>query len=306
VDGPRLSVVVASFRARTTLDACLTALLSQCPHDDVELLLARSDDRADLDDIARAYPTVRVIRAPSGADIPRLRGAGLQASAGALSLMIEDHCVADAEWVASFRPYLDTNVDVIGGGMDNAQAQRAIDWGAFFSEYGFFSALTERAASAPGGVPLLTAANVAYAGRVRHDVAAWMSDGLWENVVHERLRAKGATLRFEPRARVGQNLRYGLIGFLADRYRHGFDYARVRLAETPGMNRLVRALITPLLAPLLTWRVARATVGSSSRAWSFVRALPFTMAFLGAWTMGEAAGYARGPVDARDMTGVTR
>ena len=303
--GARLSVVVASFRTRPVLDACLASLLPQCPYD-VEVLLARAADAGDLAAIAQAYPRVRVVPAPANADVPRLRGAGLQAATGALTLLIEDHCVADPEWVASFRPYLDTNVDVIGGGMDNAQTRRAIDWGAYFAEYGFFSALIEQAASAPGGALLLTGANVAYARRVMPDVVVWMRAGLWENVVHERLRAAGATLRFEPRARVGQNLRYGLIDFLADRYRHGFDYARVRLTETAGMNRLVRALITPLLAPLLTWRVGRTAVGSPSRAWAFVRALPFTMAFLGAWTVGEAVGYARGPVDARDLTGVVR
>jgi hypothetical protein len=182
--------------------------------------------------------------------------------------------------------------------MDNAQPRRALDWGAFFAEYGFFSALTSRA---DGAMPLITGANVAYSRRVLPDVVAWMCDGGWENVVHDRLRASGATFVFEPAARVGQNLTYALGPFVADRFRHGHDYARVRLAESPGSNRWVRVGATLLLPPLLTWRVARTAIGSTGRALAFIRALPFTFVFFGAWAAGEAVGYLRGPSTAPRM-----
>jgi glycosyltransferase involved in cell wall biosynthesis len=288
---PRVSVVVASFRARAVLDACLAALLPQCADDDVELIVARGDDAPALDALTAAYPTVRVVPVAPGADIPRLRGAGLAAAAGELVLLTEDHCVADPHWVSVMRGYLDRPVDVIGGSMDNARTARALDCGAFFAEYGFFAASPANGS----GALLLTGANVAYRRRIVDGVAASMRDGAWENVVHDRLRTAGASLRFEPQARVAQNLTYGFGAFVVDRYEHGRDYARVRLNGASLTTRLLCMAAVPLLPPVLAWRVAKTTTGSKQRTRDFVRALPFTLAFLGAWAAGELSGYLQGP-----------
>ena len=287
-----VSVVVASFRDTLVLAACLDSLVPQCTAESVELIVARADEPAAVAALASAYPTVRFVALAPGADLPRIRGAGLGAARRLLTALTEDHCVADGAWVETMRRHVGGSEDVVGGAMDNARPRRALDWGAFFAEYGFFSALTARA---DGGTTLITGANVAYSRRVLGDVGAWMRDGGWENVVHDRLRTRGATFVVDPAARVGQNLSYAFGPFVADRYRHGHDYARVRLAESPDSNRWVRVAATLLLPPLLTWRVARTAVGSSGRAVAFLRALPFTLAFFGAWSAGEAMGYLRGP-----------
>ena len=287
-----VSVVVASFRDEQVLAACLASLVPQCTAESVELIVVRADEPAAVAALSSPYPTVRFVALAPGADLPRIRGAGLGAARGLLAALTEDHCVADGAWVETMRRHVGGSEDVVGGAMDNARPRRALDWGAFFAEYGFFSALTARA---DVGAPLITGANVAYSRRVLADVVAWMCDGGWENVVHDRLRASGATFAVDPAARVGQNLTYAFGPFVADRYRHGHDYARVRLAESPDSNRWVRVAATLLLPPLLTWRVARTAVGSSSRALAFLRALPFTLAFFGAWSAGEAVGYLRGP-----------
>ena len=297
----RISVVVASFRDRSILDACIVALQPQCRSLGAELIVARADEPAALTSLAAAYPDVRVIQVPMGAGIPELRGAGLSAATGNMVALTEDHCVASPNWVSTMADHADTNVDVVGGGMDNARSGRALEWGAFFAEYGFFSAVSSRPQPA-GTTPLLTGANVAYARRVLPDVVAWTLDGAWENVVHDRLRVAGATMLFDPAARVGQNLMYSLAAFCADRYQHGHDYARVRLALAPHENRWVRIAASLALPPVLTLRVARTATGSAARAVAFVRALPFTFTFLAAWSVGEAVGYLRGPSAAPQLS----
>lgn len=297
---PDISVVIASFRDGQVLDACLRSLIPQCEDASVELIVARADEPSALSALASAFPAVRFVPVARNADLPRIRGAGLAAATGQLVVLTEDHCVADVHWVDTMRRYVGSGLDVVGGAMDNAQPRRALDWGAFFAEYGFFSALASPAVGGPP--PLLTGANVAYARRVLPDVAAWMSAGGWENVVHDRLRAGGAAFAFEPSARVGQNLTYAFGSFLADRFRHGRDYARARLAERPGSNRWVRIIASLLLPPLLTVRVARTATGSPARAVAFTRALPFTLSFFGAWAAGEAVGYLRGPSSTSQVT----
>jgi glycosyltransferase involved in cell wall biosynthesis len=189
VAAPHVSVVVASNRSRALLDDCLASLLGQCERARAELIVARDDDDAGLAAIAKAYPTVRLVATKRGATIPELRGAGMREATGDIVMLTEDHCVPGPRWVEELCLGVDNVADVAGGGMDNAQRERAVDWAAYFSEYGLFA--TTR--SDTDGPMQLTGANVAYRRSIVDDVVAWASAGEWENVAHERLRARGGT-----------------------------------------------------------------------------------------------------------------
>jgi len=286
---PTISVVVASCRAPALLDACLGSLRGQCEQMGAQLIVARSAYTGDVGSLAKAYPDVEFIEAPSGASIPELRGIGMAQAAGDIVALTEDHCVADEHWLESIAQQAGDGAHVIGGGMGNAQRDRTIDWAAYFSEYGFFAPgrpTTENA------VPLLTGANVAYTRDVIDDVIDWARQGEWENVAHDRLFARGSVLRFARTAAISQNQQYAFRGFCHDRYEHGRDYARKRLAEESGARRWLLFAATPLLPVVLSWRVARA-VGSAHRK-PFLRALPVTFVFFAWWAAGEAVGYLRG------------
>jgi GT2 family glycosyltransferase len=292
-DKPTLSVVVASNRERALLDACLSSLLPQCAQQGAELIVARASSPNEVGALARAMPQVRFIAAPRDATIPQLRGIGMAEATGDIVALTEDHCIADEHWVEVILRHAMEGADVVGGGMGNAQRSRAVDWGAYFAEYGFFAPSRP---NSDGGAPLLTAANVAYSRRVLDEVVAWARRGEWENVAHDRLLARGSILRFARTAEIFQNKSYRFGDFCLDRFRHGRDYARRRLAEEPFAHRWLLLAATPLLPFLLTGRVARAA--GPTRWATFLRALPATFAFLTAWSVGEAAGYLLGPAPA--------
>ena len=109
---------------------------------------------------------------------------------------------------------------------------------------------------------------------------------------HRHLDAAGATLRWAPDALILQNGTYDVRAFCRDRFEHGQDYARTRLVEEEGASRWLLAAGAPLLPFLLTARVGRAAAGEAPL--SFLRSLPLTAMFLGAWSVGEAVGYVRG------------
>jgi glycosyltransferase involved in cell wall biosynthesis len=288
---PHVSVVVASNRSRALLDDCLAALLGQCERARAELIVARDDDDEALAALAQAYPSVRVVPVKRGATIPELRGAGMRQATGDIVMLTEDHCVPGPRWVEELCLGVD-NAEIAGGGMDNAQRKRAVDWAAYFSEYGLFA--TTR--SDTDGAVQLTGANVAYHRSIVDDVVAWASAGEWENVAHERLRARGSSLHFVDSAPVYQNKTYEFWDFCRDRYEHGRDYARTRLVEEPGSRRWLLTAVTPLLPVLILSRVARAA--APTRWGAFLKALPVTLAFVTAWSVGEAVGYIRGPAPA--------
>jgi hypothetical protein len=239
-------------------------------------------------------PDVQFIGAAPAASIPHLRALGIDACRGELVALTEDHCVPGSSWVDTLLQHADETIDVIGGAMDNARRRRALDWGAYFAEYGFYAG-TRRVRRADES-PLLTAANVAYRRRVVADVAAWARQGEWENESHERLGAAGRVFRFDPSLVVAQNETYQFMPFCAQRFKHGFEFARHRL-ERERNRRWVLLFASPVLPFLLTARVG--AEAGATRWGAYIRALPFTFAFLAAWSLGEAAAYLRGGVSLR-------
>ena len=287
---PAIAVAIASFRARHLLEASLESILPQAQAIGAPVVVARDISCGDIDEFSRAFPTVRFVPAPPQVGIPRLRALALAQTRGAWAALTEDNSVADPDWLVRLLAASD-GVEVVGGAMDNAQRARLTDWGAFFSEYGFFATGGGKNAKCP----LITGANVAYRRDAIDKVLELASQGEWENVIHFHLAAAGARLRFAPEARIRQNLRYTFQAFCLDRYEHGRDYARRRLQDE-GRRRwlyLSGALVLPLLQTL---RVARATDPGNRGV--FLRALPFTFAFLAAWSLGEAVGYWRGATSA--------
>jgi hypothetical protein len=89
-----------------------------------------------------------------------------------------------------------------------------------------------------------------------------------------------------------QNEVYRFGSFCQDRFEHGRSFARDRLARGDGAPRWLCAAATPVLPFLLGRRVA-ASAGAADKG-TFLRALPFTLSFLGAWSVGELAGYLQG------------
>lgn len=291
---PTCSVVVASFRDAALLHACIASLESQCALAGAELLVARDAGCGDLDAFSAQYPRVRFVAAPAGSSVPLLRGVGMQHARAGTVVLAEDHCVARPNWLSSMLGGL-AGASVAGGGMDNAQTDRALEWGAYFSEYGFFDANRVQDA---GAAPLLTGANVVYAASVTPAVTQWMVEGAWENTIHLRLATEGHVMRFVPDAVIAQNMRYGLASFCRDRYVHGRDFARtrLRLSGTGAVRRAAMSLASPLLPALLIYRLWRMTTGGRrARRMQFLAAAPYTFVFLGAWSIGECVGYALGP-----------
>lgn len=291
-------VVVASFRDRALLDACLASLWPQCKARGAGLVVARDEQCGDLASLAAAHPGAVFVAAPAGASVPMLRGIGLaRAKPAGVAVLVEDHCVVCDGWLASLLAGMH-DVAAAGGGMDNAQTERAIEWGAYFSEYGFFDATRS---PDHGTLPLLTGANVAYSPDVCDAVTRWMCEGAWENTVHMRLAEDGHRFRFVADAVVAQNMRYGFASFCRDRFVHGRDFARtrLRLAQTGTVRRAIMTVLAPCLPVLLTARLWNMAAGRTrARRWQFIRSAPFTIAFLAAWSVGEAVGYALGPDDA--------
>lgn len=282
------SVVVASFRGLDLLSQCLDSIRPQCAKLGAELVLARSAPEAE------ALPPAitagcRVVRAPEGADLPEIRGIGLAHAVGEWIALTEDHCVADPGWLEAFLAASSPDVQILGGSMGNARRERPTDCGAFFAEYGFYGATAHLPS---GGPPAITGANVAFHRSVVCTVAEWAGKGSWEDVIHERLYAAGRRFRLVPAARILQNHTYRLGAYCRERFEQGRTYGAIRRQRISPWQKVAFLAGTPALPVILAGRIMRSVALEERRY--LLKGLPALMAFLMAWSLGEAVGYVRG------------
>jgi glycosyltransferase involved in cell wall biosynthesis len=291
-DRPVLSIVIASVNGPDYLDACLAALCRQQGSISSEIVVTDCYGPATAALVAEKYPHVRLYSFAERLTIPELRAAAIAQSRGDLIVMTEDHCVPAEDWydrivAAHQQPYL-----AIGGAIENAAVERLVDWAAFLCEYSAF------VRPLPAGVAHdIPGPNVAYKRAALEHIQDLLDDGRWENFLHARLEERGFELYRDPTIVVYHRKFFSLGEFLSQRYHYGRGFAGMRVQRAPIWRKAVFAAGSPILPPVILWRLARRLFGRRRHRLIFLRALPLLALFTLSWSLGELIGYVLGPGD---------
>jgi O-antigen biosynthesis protein len=106
---PRVSVVVASYNASRTLQACLNSV-TRLRYPDYEVILVDDGSTDDTTALASKFPDVRYVRHPHNLGLSEARNTGIAAARGEIVAFTDADCRADEDWLY----YLVT--DLIRGG----------------------------------------------------------------------------------------------------------------------------------------------------------------------------------------------
>ena len=286
MSAPELSVVVASVNGFPYIGACLDSLRESCP--EAEVVVADWTDEETRRRIREGWPEVRLLSFDEPTPVPRLRAAGMAAASAAYVAVIEDHCVVRNGWAERLVRAHREGHPVVGGSIRNGATTRIRDWAAFFCEY------TEHMEPAPGGTVLsLPGMNVSYDRRAIGAMDGFLTRGLWETWLHPHLRRAGIELFSDPQATLDHVRDFDVREFLPQRYHYARSYAGLRNPEL-GRKRVVYCLGSPLLVPLVSWRIARNVLRRRRHRRELLAAGPLVLLYAAAWAAGEAVGYALG------------
>lgn len=290
-DGPALSVVIASVNGYRYIAQCLTSLAKQRDRERAEVIVVECSGDDTARRIAEEFPWARVSAIERPRPIPELRSLGIRQARADVVVTTEDHCVFDESWyreiLAAHRAHPHA---AIGGAVENGSRERLVDWAAYISEYGKFML------PFPAGPETdLPGPNVSYKRKALEEACGDLLDrGVWENVLHGRLFARGLALRKDPSIVVYHAKVFGFWDFLAQRYYFGRSFAATRVAEAPSRTRAFFVAISLFLPPLFLWRYAKYFVGKRRFVKELVEASPLLVLFAVAWSVGEFFGYAFG------------
>jgi glycosyltransferase involved in cell wall biosynthesis len=281
-----LSVVIASVNGMPYLGRCLDALAERAP--EAEVVVADWTDEATRAQVRERWPSVKLLSFDEQKTIPELRAAGVFAATGPVVALIEDHCLVAPGWAGLLEAAHADGHDVAGGPIRNVVTERIRDWAAFFCEY---SAVMEPMPHGPvAGLPGM---NVSYGPKALAAIDDLLREGRWETWLHPRLQERGFELWCEPAAVVEHDKDFDLGEFLSQRYHYSRSYAGMRNADL-GARRILYALGTPLLIPLLYARMARNVFARGRARGQFLLATPLVLLYTVVWAFGEAVGYAFG------------
>lgn len=279
-----VSVVVAVWPDDTGIAACLDALAKQ-RDEHVQIIAVGMSPPSP--EIVRQFVTMQWLTAASGALIPHLWSCGMAIATGEAIAITTAHFLPAPDWIAQIRAAFGRlDADGIGGPIDPPRGKGAAAWATYFLRYSVqFKHQREEYVDDVAGD------NAAYrrAALARH--ANSMRDGFWEPEFHRRVIAGGGRLAFVPAMRLTLHSSFGVRRFCAQRFHHGQQFARDRVAGKSAVMRGARIVTAPLIPFVLLAKIVGRLRHRPAYVPAFLGALPVLALFACAWALGETFGY---------------
>lgn len=280
-----LTVVVAALDTAPDVEPCLRAMTAQVAERPIEILVVANPGHPMAAGGAWATPGVTPIVAPIAGLVPDLWALGIQRARGAIVAVTISGCVPAPGWIDSILEAHRSPDAAVGGPIVQADRSRYGDWAVCFARYGpYFPPLsTSPTPEVPGD-------NGSYKrDALAPDLDAIARMGFWEVEVNAALRARGASLRLDPRMTVAHTHSYGVAAFCRQRWTHGRRFGAARAARLGIGARLARVAAAPITLAVMLARAG----GHAKRAGltgRFVTAAPLVGLFYAFWLAGESAG----------------
>jgi hypothetical protein len=152
---------------------------------EVIVVAAGSDEVAAR--IASRYSWLEVVHPRDVVTIPALRQRGVADASGEYIAVIEEHCAAQGDWLATaLDAHARGNYAAVGGALSDSDYDRVADWVVYFIEY--HGALPP----APDGETTdLNDANIVYRRDALDAHADLLGSGYWPMALHPTLIAEG-------------------------------------------------------------------------------------------------------------------
>lgn len=285
---PALSVVIASWSGKEALTCCLKSVMPQAGAAEVIVAFRGISDLAAL--LGSRFPGVRFVRGPADASVFLLRALGVREASGRLIAMLEDHAAVCAGWTQAILDAHSAGNMICGGPIENDANCRSYDWALYFAEYGIYMPPMPA-----GKTPILSGVNIAY-----DRVTLLSYHRVWDSVFYETdvnaaLTSAGYELYMLPEACVTSRLRMPMREAMEHLFIGGVHFGDFRKAQCGPLARRLWVIAAPAAPLILLLRIIRSTVARRpARVLQIIRALPYLLLLLGAWSAGEATSYVRG------------
>jgi hypothetical protein len=236
--------------------------------------------------IEKEFPWTKVVRRSPGESVPDLRRAGIAQTTAKYVAIIEEHCQAREDWIATVLKCTEEPVGALGGVVEDANYNRLTDWAVYFTEYNSYMPPVEETAGTD-----ICAANCVYDRELLLKHLPPEGSGYWEAGLNNKLLAAGASFRVEPELVVYHTGPFGLTYYLHQRYLFSRAFAGTRRESVSTAFRAGYLLLAPVLIPLLWFRTASRVFKKRQHIGKFISVTPHMVPITATYVFGEWIGF---------------
>ena len=289
----RISVVIASKVGSPFIDQCLDSIEKQAKKLEAEVVVVVPDSESYAARIADQYHWIQVVKSPE-TKVPALRRHGVEQANGEFIAVIEEHCSAAEDWLATAISALASGeYSAVGGPVVDYNYENLRDWTVYFCEYN--GALPPFAHGETGN---LNDANIAYPRSVLIEHKSLLDDGYWPMTLHGTMLAEGHKMLSVPEMVVYHRGPFPFRYYLGQRFLFSRAYTGVRAQNRSALWRLTYLVAAPILPAILLARIALRVYSKRCHIGKFIVSLPLTIVALVVLVAGEWIGCLLGPGDA--------
>ena len=236
------------------------------------------------------FPQARFVEQAQRETVPKLRRIGVEQARGEIVAIIEEHCLAKDDWLATIAAALTPEYVACGGPIFDFNYVRLRDWVTYFVEYN---------SSLPpwpdGETTFINGANLAYRREALLANFALLDHGYWEATLNPKLLAEGKKFRSVPTMTAYHRGPFDYFYYLRQRYLFSRAFSGARRGSLSAAQRAAYLLAAPLVPFLLFARMGARVLEKKCRVGKFFAASPLIFPALCVYTVGEWMGYAFGP-----------
>lgn len=291
---PKVSVIVASAAGGDFLIRCLDSLVDQAKEQDSEIIVVDRCGPERCGEVEKRYPSVILVPYPGDdrPSVPQLRTCGIEHSSAPVIAVIEEHCVAPPNWLATIISSFSDDDDAIGGPILDADFDRIRDWVVYFSEYH-----NDLPPWEAGPRSWLNDANAAYRRERLLENIDTIGESYWAISLHPVLEASGASMRAVPEMGLAHTGPFDYGYYLRQRYLLSRVWGGTQRFRVSPLTRIAHILAFPIFPFFLLARIARRAfaTGSPRIRNQFLKSIPLLLPVVVTFTWGEWLGYLIGP-----------
>jgi hypothetical protein len=286
---PALSVVLVTDRY-DTVRVVVEHLRAQSARERLELVLvipAGASLPAEAE--PAGFARTRIVQLGSLSPLAEAYAAGVRAASGRAVFIGETHSYPAPDWAEKLIAAQEESWTVVVPALGNANPGGALSWAAFVLDYGFWAGGPRRE------LDRIPVHNFAFARAPLMELGPRMRE-LFEpgSVLPAALRKRGHRFLLEPAGRIEHVNISVLRHWLRERFLVGRRFGWTRAAAWSWPRKLAYSAGSPLIPPLIIWRIVR-DVRPNVRQHALPHLL-FPAIGLGAaaWALGEVLGYLLG------------
>lgn len=287
---PKVSVVIASVVGPPFIDDCIASVLAQVGAPSFEVIVVDCHGPENVARLTSKFPGVRILGRKQRETVPHLRRIGLEQANSEIVAIIEEHCLADKNWLAVLAGAFSPGYVAVGGPVAPREYGRLRDWVTYFIEYNSYLPPWF-----DGEAYNLSGANLAYRREVLRANLDLLSNGYWEATLHPKLLREGLKFRSVPTMIVYHRGPFDYCYYLRQRYLFSRAFAGARKPALSFGQRAAYLLGAPAVLTVLIARIAGRVRAKKCHFDKFLLSLPLLIPALGSYVVGEWMGYAFGP-----------